>query len=269
MPTDGAGDEGRRRAARGAGRTAGLVAGLVAGLAPLLLAGQATPPPGDDASAGVTIDVVVDAVNSARVHQRYRLAPDTASAASRLQYLARRCTTVEDVALTTPRGRVALAQSPNGPWVELGEGPAPLLGHDSAAFDVEYRVRWSGPDADIPLALLTRPIPRREGEREGAVTVRVTIAGAGATVGFPQLREAGRDDAGSRWVGRFVAIPSFVRVRFPARPSLECPPAGGGDGGSRFDDGGLTWRFWLLVGIMVAWVPLYLAWARRQTEHDA
>jgi len=33
------------------------------------------------------------------------------------------------------------------------------------------------------------------------------------------------------------------------------------------DDGGLVWRFFLLVGIMVAWVPVYLAWARRSGEN--
>ena len=34
------------------------------------------------------------------------------------------------------------------------------------------------------------------------------------------------------------------------------------------DDGGLVWRFCVLVGIMIVWVPLYLAWARRSGERE-
>jgi len=38
--------------------------------------------------------------------------------------------------------------------------------------------------------------------------------------------------------------------------------------GAGGDNGGLVWRFFLLVGIMITWVPLYLAWARRSTERE-
>ena len=59
-----------------------------------------------------------------------------------------------------------------------------------------------------------------------------------------------------------VKVPSFVEVAgLRATPCDEGVGAGG-------DDGGLVWRFCALVGIMIIWVPLYLAWARRSTERE-
>jgi hypothetical protein len=59
-----------------------------------------------------------------------------------------------------------------------------------------------------------------------------------------------------------VAVPSFVEVA--GLRATRCDEGVGAGG----DDGGLVWRFCVLVGIMITWVPLYLAWARRSTERE-
>jgi hypothetical protein len=68
--------------------------------------------------------------------------------------------------------------------------------------------------------------------------------------------------APNEWSAHFVAVPSFVEVA-----GLRATPCDEGVG-ERGDNGGLVWRFVVLAGIMVAWVPLYLAWARRSQEGE-
>jgi hypothetical protein len=70
---------------------------------------------------------------------------------------------------------------------------------------------------------------------------------------------------GTEWDARYVAIPSFVQVSLTGVEGARttgCAATGAPVG----SDGGLVWRFLLLVGIMGAWVPLYLAWARRSGD---
>ena len=79
-----------------------------------------------------------------------------------------------------------------------------------------------------------------------------------ARVSFPHMTR----QAPNEWSARFVAVPSFIEIAgLRAAPCDE----GVGEGG---DNGGLVWRFFLLVGIMITWVPLYLAWARRSAERE-
>ena len=233
----------------------------VAALVPLLLAEQGVPATSGTTTSAVTVELVMDSAGGVWVHERYRLGLDSLVSGATLQYLARPCVAVGVVERVVGRTRVVLASTPNGPWRTLGNRSAAVVsGNGATDFEVEYRVTFSGPELDIPLVHPTQPIPRREGQREGDVTIRATIDDARAIVSFPHLR---REAGTTRWSGRFVAIPSFVQIARPGGAQTPCAAAAPGN------DGGLTWRFWLLVGIMVAWVPIYLTWAGRRTEGDA
>jgi hypothetical protein len=85
------------------------------------------------------------------------------------------------------------------------------------------------------------------------VKVDVRVSDTATQVSFPHMTRR----APNEWSARFVAVPSFVEINGPR--TTPCDERAG----ERGDDGGLVWRFALLVGIMIAWVPLYLAWARR------
>jgi hypothetical protein len=71
--------------------------------------------------------------------------------------------------------------------------------------------------------------------------------------------------APNEWSARFVAVPSFVEVA--GIHAARATPCGEG-AGERGDNGGLVWRFVVLAGIMAAWVPLYLTWARRSDQGE-
>ena len=213
---------------------------------------QASPPV---SAAGVQVQVTVDSTGHARVLERYRIPRDTGR--MQLQLLQRACATVSVVTLSTYADTFVLASTVNGPWVTLRDTTASGQAHnaDSSGFDVSYTVSPGAPSVDVPVVQLTRAIPRLEGEREGGVSLSVATDGE---VLFPRLS---RRAPGQPWVGRFVAIPSFVRI---AQTRGATPVAGcASEVASDSSDGGLTWRFWTLVGIMLAWVPLYLTWARR------
>lgn len=209
---------------------------------------------------GMQVNIVVDASGEARVYERYRLPGDTSGI--QLQLLDRPCTTVRDVAVWNYRDTVTLQSIRNGPWQILRDSSGRALNADSSGFDVSYRVSLNATSVDIPVLHLTRPIPRREAE--GAVLVSVTLDGPARVVDFPTLTHG---LAGS-WSGSFVAAPSFVHVAPPNQNGSGDPPCQSANAGN-FGDGGLSWRFWTLVLIMVAWVPIYLAWARRTREHEA
>jgi hypothetical protein len=134
---------------------------------------------------------------------------------------------------------------------------------------------WLGGSRTIPLAHLANPLARKDSSGRGAVTVAVRFARSSGEVEFPhmtpfansanraeQTAQAGRNgtrQALNEWSGRYVAVPSFLKVGGFAFACDRLPAAG--------DNGGLVWRFSLLVGIMVAWVPIYLSWARRTGEN--
>lgn len=205
--------------------------------------------------AGVQVTVAIDSAR-ARITERYRVPPDTG--ALRLQLLDRACGTVGPVSLFNYRDTIALASTGPGPWVTLRDTTGRGFNADSGGFDVQYEVVLGPGWVDIPLVQLTRAIPRDDRQREGGVAVEVTASGV---VRFPRLARG----ASGVWSGRFVGVPSFVRIEGPSERAAECPaPPWEGS-----DDGGLSWRFWLLLGIMVAWVPLYLAWARRAQEGES
>ena len=197
-----------------------------------------------------TIDVAINvpSADSATVEERYLVT----SSPIELRVLTRPCATIEN--LRFERGGVALtfSQSRDGPWITLRDSAATA---DSFPLIVRYDVRLAGTGA-IPLVHLAVPLARSSAMPLGAVSVDVNVSDAASRVEFPHMTR----QAPTRWSARYVGVPSFVEVAGGA--ATECVEPTGDEG----DNGGLVWRFFLLVGIMVAWVPLYLAWARRSGE---
>jgi hypothetical protein len=229
--------------------------GLVAGVG---LAAQ-------EPTGRVEIQVTLERDGSARVEERYLLAPTPP--AVELRALTRPCAEIAGVRLERGGAVEALDPERDGPWLLYRLPPGTLAG-DTLRATVRYGVTTTARDVSVPLLHLTEPIPQRDGEREGTVHVRVRSAEPGASIRFPHMARA--SDGG--WEARYVAIPSFVevaRAQPPGDGGRDCAtgevPAAGGGGG----DGGLTWRFLLFVGIMAAWVPTYLLWARRSGEDGA
>ena len=189
----------------------------------------------------VDITVTVpSSVDSAHVEQRYVLAPSQAPL--ELRVLTRPCATIENVRVEPALG---LTQSQSGPWTTWRDSAASA---DSLRLVVSYDVRRGGKGA-VPLLHVAAAM--------GAVTVTVRFDDDGRRVRFPHMTRT----APGEWSARYVAAPSFIDVGGVRSGPCE-------EGEDRGDNGGLVWRFFLLVGIMVAWVPLYLAWARRSSKGD-
>ena len=188
--------------------------------------------------------------NAVHVEERYALGPSAASL--ELRVMTRPCMLVEN--LRVERDGVVLKGSEtfNGPWITWRD--TTTARGDSLRLSVRYTV-WLGGSRTIPLMHLTAPLARNESSRLGAVTVAVRFAHRGGQVEFPYMTR----QAPNEWSGRYVAVPSFLKVGGPAFPCDRPPDVAG-------DNGGLVWRYWLLLGIMVAWVPIYLTWARRTGE---
>ena len=205
---------------------------------------------GRQGTVDITVDVISDA---AHVEEQYLLAP-SASPIS-LRVLTRPCATIENLHFEQAGSVLSVTQSRAGPWITFhGTIAAP---DDSLRLFVRYDVRPAGTGV-IPLVHLATALTGTGSTRAGPVTVDVRVSDASARVVLPHMTRR----APNEWSAPFVAVPSFVEIaRLRAAPCAE----GAGQGG---DNGGLVWRFFLLVGIMITWVPLYLAWARRSTERE-
>jgi hypothetical protein len=176
------------------------------------------------------------------VDVHYNLAPS--SQPLTFQVLARPCARIDNIAFERNGARVAFAESRNGPWTTWRDTTS---AGDAIRVGISYDVALAG-DGSIPLVHLGAPLVSSDSD---AVTIRFIGTGE---VEFPHMSR----QADAEWSGRYVAVPSFVKSGGGAE-CAEVAAAG--------DNGGLVWRFFLLVGIMVAWVPIYLAWARRTGEN--
>jgi len=203
-------------------------------------------------SAEITVDITPDSV---RVYERVLMAPDTGTVA--LRALSRPCAEVANVRIERSGTTVEPAVDHRGPWTTWTL-PSPAVLSDTLRLDVRYDVILTAAPAEVPLLHPTMAFARDDSSREGHVTLRVQLAKGSGTVHLPSLVP----DSLAAWSGRFIAVPSFVSA---SRLSYNLP-ARCGDDPLPGNTGGLVWRFALLVGIMVAWVPLYLAWARRSQE---
>lgn len=221
-------------------------------------------PQAPNAASDTAVVITISADTSSRwlITERFRTgAADDSATVGRFQFLARPCATVGDVVITNGRKTASLVVGTNGPWRTITDTSAVSRTATSTdGVEVRYVVARDAGDIDIPLIVPARPIPMDGESRLGSVTVVVRLPDARGRVSFPRLT---RPDDDREWRGTFVAVPSFVHVRLTpdARACAKGLPAG--------DDGGLTWRFWLLVAILVIWVPTYQWWARRQTDGDA
>lgn len=216
------------------------LAPLFSTIIPLIIAPLAVQAPAGGPGASVEIAV---GERSAKVRQRFVLAD---SAPAQLEFLSRPCAVLDTVTMSDGATSRVVGFSANGPWRTADISGVPRR------FELTYTVTRTGAAGDVPLIIPRAPIRRSDGRAPVVVAVRFN-AGKG-TVSFPRLERAG-----DQWQARFEALPSFVRVG----------PAGGCEHADGTTDGGLTWRFTVLVGIMVAWVPLYLWWARRSGGDDA
>jgi len=199
-----------------------------------------------------TADITITArtPNAVHVEERYALGPSAASL--ELRVMTRPCMLVENLRVEGDGVVLKGSETLNGPWITWRDTTAAR--GDSLRLSVRYTV-WLGGSRTIPLMHLTAPLVRNESSRLGAVTVALRFAHSGGQVEFPYMTR----QAPNEWSGRYVAVPSFLKVGGPAFPCDRPPDVAG-------DNGGLVWRYWLLLGIMVAWVPIYLTWARRTGE---
>lgn len=254
----------RRRRRETVVRIVALVLLLGAGRMPLASARPLAGPKEPNAASDAAVVVTISADTSSRwlVTERFHLAAaDDSANVGRFQFLARPCATIGDVVITNGRDTASLAVGTNGPWRAVTDTSAvSRTAASPGGVELRYLVARDAGDLDIPLIVPTRPIRQDGDSRLGSVEVVVRHVDARGSVSFPRLS---RSDDAREWRGTFVAVPSFVRVRLTpdAAPCAHVLPTG--------DDGGLTWRFWLLVAILALWVPTYQWWARRQTDGDA
>jgi hypothetical protein len=159
-----------------------------------------------------------------------------------LRVLTRPCMKIEYARVERNGVDLDVGQFRHGPWIIWRD--TTVATGDSLRLRVRYHV-WMGGSRTIPLAHVQAPL---------ATTLGVRFARAEGQVDFPHMS---REDDG--WSGRYVATPAFVKVAGFAFDCDRLPPPG--------DNGGLVYRFTVLVLIMVAWVPTYLAWARRSGDN--
>lgn len=206
-------------------------------------------------AGGVTIRVVVDASGRAEVLEQVRARDDTTAQHSGFQLLARPCTAIGEVVLTSASPAAPLRRTANNPW-QLFDDTSGSVGPNGDAA-LRYAVTLTNGGRDIPLIVPAQSLARGTDGRSPGVDISVLLPSAADRVTFPRLL---RTDTPGEWRGRFVAVPSFVSVRFDGSAGA-CS-----DDSPLPSDGGLSWRFWLLVAILVVWVPTYQLWARRQPE---
>jgi len=201
-----------------------------------------------------TADITVEVTpNAAHVEERYVLAPSASPISFRV--LTRPCATIENLGVEQAGSVLSVTESRDGPWITFRDTIA--VRNDSLRLFVRYDVRPAGAGV-IPLVHLTSAVTGTGSTRTGPVKVDVRVSDTATRVSFPHMTR----QAPNEWSARFVAVPSFVEVA--GLRATRCDEGLG----ERGDNGGLVWRFSVLVGIMIAWVPLYLAWARRSQDGE-
>ena len=205
-------------------------------------------------SHDVRVEITVDDAGAATVREEYALTGPLRRAS--FQLLGDPCATVEAVSATLDQGSVDLNTAPDlhGPWTLFQLASTTGRNDGGATFHLQYDVRTKGVDATVPIALPAAALAIAEGERGARVTLAVVFASPESRVLMPRLERATQN----RWEGRFLAIPSIVRVQ------SALPVAGGCDRQIGGSTGGLEWRFAVFAGTMAIWVPVYLWWFGRR-----
>ena len=197
------------------------------------------------------VEVSVDDGGRVRVAQIY--AREAPTPMPELRMLARPCAAVENVHIRSAGGDTPLQREADGPWV-IHRAPASAR---EATVEIRFDVTVTGSGMAVPLLLAGGQVARGTDGR-GRVAIRVRSRDSSIAVVFPRMSRP----APGEWRERYVAVPAWLEITRAG--STAC-----GEAAARGDDGGLQWRFLLLAGIMVAWVPAYLAWARRADEQVA
>jgi hypothetical protein len=205
-------------------------------------------------SHDVRIEVTVNDDGRAAVNEEYVL---TGPAEATFEFLDNPCSHVGPISAQLAGRTTVLSADADTrrPWtvmrISLTDGPAPVR-----VWGVRYDVQMDGDEALVPIVLPAATLERADGSRGADVTLDVGFSGAAGTrVLMPQLQAM----PDNHWHGRLLAIPSFVRVRTPARGGSCSRPIDG-------TTGGLEWRFAIFVGTMVIWVPVYLSWFARRRK---
>jgi hypothetical protein len=206
-------------------------------------------------SHDVRVEITVDDAGAATVREEYALTGPLRRAT--FQLLGDPCATVEPVSATLDHRALALdtASDVRGPWTFFQLASISGLSDSGATCRLQYEVRTRGLEATVPIALPAATLEIAEGERGARVTLAVVFASPESRVLMPRLERAALQ---TRWEGRFLAIPSIVRVQSASRIAGGCDRQIGGS------TGGLEWRFAVFAGTMAIWVPVYLWWFGRR-----
>lgn len=208
----------------------------------------------------VRVDIIVDQTSRVSVREVYTLIrlPDVLA----FQFLSNRCARVGPVSATVGERPVTFDEERRAPWTHLRSATTGIEDGTALRMQVQYEVVVGAIDATVPIVMPAAMLERAQEMRGANVDVTVAWSGNadGAAVLFPRLERAA---SGAIWEGRFLAIPSMIRVHAPLGRREPCDPE------TPATTGGLEWRFWLFTGIMVVWVPLYLWLFGRRAEARA
>jgi hypothetical protein len=204
------------------------------------------------------VDITVDLSSEAAAHVEERYVLAASASPISLRVLTRPCATITNLRIELAGSGLAMTESREGPWISYRTDRDTIARRaDPLPLAVQYDVR-PGESGAIPLVHLASAITGTGSTRTGPVKVVVRAPDAAHTVDFPHMFR----QAPNEWSATFVAVPSFVEVAGPRpAPCNEVVE-------KRGDNGGLVWRFAVLAGIMAAWVPLYLTWARRSGQGE-
>ena len=200
----------------------------------------------------VAVDVTPAGV---RVRERFELAEEPRDRSFRV--LTEPCTPIGDVVIRRDGRPVRLTYETRGPWLTLRDTGAPT--GTAGAYEVEYAATATDAEPRIPLVVPMTPFADDSSLRaRGAVVeVRFESSVRDGRVILPRMEP--QSDA-RHWQGRYLALPSFVRLSVGAGGAT-CARARAGA-----DTGGLPARFLTFVAVLVLWVPLYLWWVSRDRD---
>jgi hypothetical protein len=207
-------------------------------------AGQATLFPAHD----VHLSVTVAANGVAAVREEFALTGALHGAAFEL--LEAPCSIAGPVSASVDGRRVALEldRESRAPWTIL------RIASDQAGnvLGLWYDVRLIGSEGFVPIVGPSAILEHADDSRGARVALDVELSQpvSDFRVLMPRLETT----ASNHWQGRFLAMPSMLRVRVSRESSASCDPHVAGAAG------GLEWRFAIFVTAMAIWVPLYLWW---------
>ncbi len=197
----------------------------------------------------------VNGRGAANVREEYALTAPFDHAT--FEVLEQPCSSVQRVIVDDRAAPKSVDRVSRAPWLLLrADGSGTSAG--KAVYRLRYDVRLSGRTVSVPIAVPAATLERADDSRGAHVTVTVEFDADArdARVLMPRLHRV----TGTKWQGRFLAMPSTIRADLAANPTRAC------DGDVTGTTGGLEWRFTVFVLVMAVWVPAYLWWFGRHTR---